>query len=155
MKIEIDQSGRVEYTTHDTVVGDSCGNAVWISNKNKRAIQTLYRDIGKPRKFAIELFACLVALTIQKTYSEGNKYLIDTEFEGRMDIIMSYTHIFLRRLGYRTDRFNIHSGYIGKKSSAHETAHHIFSQKKKPLPKVAQKEITRLLFPKKKDRVCI
>lgn len=33
MKIEIDQSGRAEYTSHDTVVADSLGNSVIILPK--------------------------------------------------------------------------------------------------------------------------
>ena len=59
MKIEIDQSGKVEDTAKPTVIAYANGNsrAILIPASNKRQLQELYRRVGKPRLFIPQVFA--------------------------------------------------------------------------------------------------
>ncbi len=50
MVIEIDQSGKVEHTSHVTVVADSLGNPICIKAVEKQKIQAIYRRLAIPRE---------------------------------------------------------------------------------------------------------
>ena len=82
MKIEIDQSGRVEYTSTSTVIGDSNGNSILIRSIDKQYLQKIFRSIDRPQMFVLETFSILVALLIKTTYSPTHIYIIDTEYFG-------------------------------------------------------------------------
>lgn len=42
MRVEIDQSGKVEDTSKDTVIGDSIGNTIRVTSHDKRVLQQIY-----------------------------------------------------------------------------------------------------------------
>ena len=62
MKIEVDQSIKIENTEKDTVVAFSNGvyGSIIISAKDKREIQEVFRKTGKRMIFAYKLFAILI-----------------------------------------------------------------------------------------------
>ena len=66
MKVEIDQSGKVEETEHDTILATSKGNTVKITARTKRRLQETFRKIGRPRNFVIYIFAVSVFELIHK-----------------------------------------------------------------------------------------
>ncbi|MCX6810253.1 MAG: hypothetical protein NTY30_00740 [Candidatus Berkelbacteria bacterium] len=51
MKIEIDQSGKIEETGKPTVIAFSNGKSasIIISAKDKKLVQTVFRKIGQPK----------------------------------------------------------------------------------------------------------
>ncbi|OGD56998.1 hypothetical protein A2V71_02640 [Candidatus Berkelbacteria bacterium RBG_13_40_8] len=67
MKIEIDQSGRIEYTSKLSVVAysNSANKSLLITAKDKRKIQAIYRRIGQPRLFAQKVFAVAIFALIK------------------------------------------------------------------------------------------
>lgn len=83
MKIEIDQSGRVEYTSHDTVIAfsNSKKGAIIIKAKDKREIQDVFRKMGKGQLFVIRLFTILIFILLKKE-KEIDDITIDIEYPG-------------------------------------------------------------------------
>ncbi len=129
MVIEIDQSGRVEYTSHKTIIGDSLGNIVGLSTKDKRTLQKLYREADKPRVFVTELFSALVALLIKKSWNPTRMYMIDTEYPGKSETIKSSIIKISHKLGISLEAHQLSFGGVGKTSKAHESAHRRFAGK--------------------------
>ena len=62
MRIEIDQSGKIENTNKNTIIAFSNNKfkSIFISAKDKREIQKFFRRIGKPRIFVYKTFAILI-----------------------------------------------------------------------------------------------
>lgn len=123
VKIEIDQSGRVEYTSVPTVVADSLGNSILLTAIDKQLIQKIYRNMGKSRRFVIRIFALLVSLIIVKSYQKTNIYHVDTEYLGKEVEIKAEMFRFLRKLKCPLVRDKVSFVHIGKKSKAHFNAY--------------------------------
>ena len=126
MKIEIDQSGRVEYTSHKTVIADSLGNAVYVTTSTKKIIQQLYRKAGKPRVFVYELFALLISLLIKTSYNKIHRYLIDTEYPGMSEFIKRYILCFSSKINPKLNPDQISFGSIKEGSISDKIAHEEF-----------------------------
>ena len=154
MKIEIDQSGRTEYTAVNTVLADSLGNFIVINAKDKRKVQALFRQREKPRLFMIKLFSLLISYLIAKTYQKENIYILDIEYPGHNINITHNIIRFCSKLKIPLTKDQIRFGLIGKKSNAHITAYLTFKKRKKARP-AKLKEIVENLFPKKMDRVLV
>jgi hypothetical protein len=146
MKIEIDQSGKIEATGQHTVVADSFGNAVEIAAVSKRHLLSLFRAKGEPNMFFTKTFALLVALTIQKSFHPSHYYLVDTEYIGWDDVIKTWIFRYLKRLNCSMDRQNLVFGYVGKGSSSHTYAYNTYKRKRtKKVAVVKRIPLTRLL----------
>ena len=122
MPIEIDQSNHIEYTSKHTVIADSLGNYVYISAKEKRKLQTYFRQIGKPRIFVSKTFCALIAFLIAQTFNKSHHYLIDQEYEGHEIIFRDYIMRFSKRLGCNITTNQIDFGYVKKISKSHHYA---------------------------------
>jgi hypothetical protein len=118
MKVDIDQSGKVENTAHITVLGYSNGSygSIFIRSHDKKVIQQYFRDQGKPRLFIIQTFSILLYLLIRRFRLEENVLYLDTEYLGHEGTIVNY----LSQLGIDTGR--IRFTFIGKTSRAHKIA---------------------------------
>jgi len=143
MKIEIDQSSKIEYTSKDTVVAFSNGKqkALLIRASDKREIQKVFREAGKPDMFVYKTFAILIYFLIKKDIKDIQEIVIDKEYPGKEYLIK---HLFLQILrGQKKaiDKENIYFKQIGKKSKAHEKAINTFQGKIKPDIVVSFKEI--------------
>lgn len=151
MKIEIDQSGKVEETARRTAIGDSLGNVVVMSAADKKAIQALYRSIGQPRSFVIQLFSLLVTFVIARSVSETHTYTIDPEYPGKEEEILTWISYFAHKLSlpFVPDHVVFHR--VGKSSLAHGVAHKAFKKKQTPAT-VSALEAIRYLLPQKMDR---
>lgn len=146
MIIEIDQSGRVEYTSKNTVIADSLGNYVVITAKNKRILQKLYRSAGKPRVFVLQTFSVLLALLIVKSFASENQYILDEEYTGHEKLIQEAVVTYVKKLNMVIKKENIHFKRIGKKSMAHITAYKTYINK---ITKntITVKQLLKLLLP--------
>lgn len=127
MKIEIDQSGKIEETSRDTILALSNGisYSIKISAKTKRKLQDLYRKIGEPRVFVINTFVVGLYLLIKRDISKITEIVIDIEYPGSEKLITNILkEIFSAQKVKRPP--DIHFSLIGKGSKAHKAAVRVF-----------------------------
>ena len=120
MKIEIDQSGRIEYTNKPTVIGfsNSKDKTIIIFSTKKQKLQRYFRKIGKPRLFVYATFAFLIYLLLK--HERGiDEICIDEEYTGQGALIKNYLLIFFRKSGREMDKRSIYFTQIGKKARIH------------------------------------
>ncbi len=146
MRVEIDQSGRVEDLATGTAVAFSNGKygAIFISAGVKREVVQILKT--KPLyalRFASLFFATLVFILIKE--AKIDSFLIDAEYP-RDDIYVEEVikKLFKRK---RVVHPNILFGRIGKRSSAHALAWKVHRTKGygKKVAKVSLKEVLSLL----------
>lgn len=86
MIIEIDQSGKIEETAHDTVIGfaDKKGftRSVMITAQEKRKLQKFFRQLSKPRFYTYKVFSVLVFMLAKDYLHKLDRLVIDTEYPG-------------------------------------------------------------------------
>ena len=148
MQIYIDQSGRVEYTSHPTVVAYSNhkNRAVIISASEKRKLKQVFREAGKPDIFAIKIFAILIFLSIEKDLPKISSIIIDEEYTGKRPLIKKYLLETIRKKGLDFNPHNISFLEIGKKAGAHKKAIAVFRGDDKAEIKVTSLEIVKWLI---------
>jgi len=146
MKIYIDQSGKVEYTSHDTVVAFSNGirKAILLKASDKRLLQKRFREAGKGQIFTYRIFSLLIFLLLKKVRFE--ELVIDIEYPGRSDLIKNYLLTDLKKTGVVLDRDKISFRLIGKKCEAHWHAYHVFKGMRKAEKVTNMKEILNEIF---------
>ena len=123
MRVEVDQSGKLERTSIHTAVGISNGlsASVFVSSSEKKLIQRHFRQLGKPRLFAVLTFSLLVARALallgRKTLEE---VIIDREYAGYENFICEQVRFFclLRKIKIN----DIYVKEVGRKSNSHKTA---------------------------------
>lgn len=131
MTYYIDQSGKVEDTAKPTVVAYSneyASASLILSAKDKRLLQAYYRARGTPRRFIIEVFACLLALLISKFHLIRTGILIDTEYSGHGDDIANIARLVVTRYKSQVDDkdLKITFGFVGKSHPVHTVAHRAY-----------------------------
>lgn len=147
MKIEIDQSGKIEDTNKDTVVAFSNDvfGSILIKGKDKREIQKIFRKIGKRRIFVYRLFAILIFLLIKKYIKKISQMIIDEEYPGKTGIIKDFLLREIRKIRPDFPKDGILFQRIGKKSKAHYLAYGVAIGKKLADEKVTFKEILKFV----------
>lgn len=132
MKIEIDQSGKIEETQRDTIIAYSNGisKAVKITAKTKRRLQESFRHIGEPRSFVISTFIIGIFLLIKDQLNNIQEIVIDLEYPGKEKLITS----ILKKIFLEQNLKNLPEIYfklITKQSAAHKRAIEVFRKMKK------------------------
>ena len=147
MRIEIDQSGKIENTSTNTVIAfsNSRFKSISINAKDKREIQKFFRRIGKPRMFIYRVFAILVFLLIKDDLKDIQQIIIDREYPGHSPLIKNFLLSDLRKIEPGFSKRNIAFQEIGKKSRAHFLAYGVAIGKKKADIEVGAKEILRMV----------
>lgn len=152
MKIEIDQSGKIEQTQWPTVIGVSNGKSysLLISANEKKKLQGYFRKRNKGKIYVLRVFAGLIYIAVTKFASEVDSVTIDLEYYGRDKTI----HSMIKEIATncRMKLPAIHFARIGNRPRAHYTALDVFAKRKKPTVRVTAQEIIDLLAPNKKDR---
>jgi hypothetical protein len=143
MNIEIDQSGKIEDTSKNTIIAYSNGKqkSIFISKQDKRQVQQVFRNSGKSRVFVYKLFSILIFLLIRKDLQKINGIIIDEEYPGQEPLIKDYLLREIRRMTLDFDSHSISFGYVGKKSRAHILASHVSHNKKQPDIVVKTKDV--------------
>lgn len=123
MSYQVDQSGKIEQTSNNTVISisNSIHKTIILKAKDKRALLKIYQKAGKSTKaFTIQLFSALVYLLIEKSQIERGLVYIDIEYPGHEDIIKSYiTQLITKRKKIKLNTENIRFSLVGKRSKAH------------------------------------
>lgn len=148
MKIEIDQSGKVENTSKNTIIAfsNSKFKSIFIRAKDKREIQKFFRKIGKPRIFVYRVFAILIFLLIKNDLQEIKEIIIDEEYTGQFSLIKNFLFQEIKKVNPSFYKDNIVSQRIGKKSKAHFLAYGVAIGKRKADIEVGAKEILRMII---------
>ena len=124
MKIEIDQSIKIEQTSKDTIIGLSNKKTftVLIKAKTKRKLQEEFRKRGKPRLFVYRTFIAGVVLLLRYAKIDNlAQIVIDQEYFGNERVL---TSMFLEMWSRYFEIIpEISFGRIGKKSNAHNISY--------------------------------
>ncbi len=148
MRIEIDQSGKVEHTQMNTALAfsNSDSSAVLIPAVEKRAYLEALRKHGH-RGFEpyLRLFVAGVFLLIRDYLPKIVLVVIDVENEGHDKIIR---RLLLRQIRKVRENFPpdaIVFEQIGRKSPAHKKALAVFQKKEQPARRIRARELLRLI----------
>jgi len=143
MRIEIDQSGKIENTNRKTVVAfsNSRSGAIVILSKDKKIIQKYFRSIKKPRVFIYVTFVALIYLLVKNVVSAHDQIIIDREYPGYEKLIVKSIKNLLN-----VDGLSIDIAQIDRKSSAHDLAwKELQSRIQKRARKVTCNEVIRVI----------
>ena len=121
MRIEIDQSGKVEDMSQKNKT-----KSVLISPRTKRKLQELFRMVGKSRLYVYEIFAMLL-FCLTRDCRKSDLIVIDLEYPGKDKIILDMLNNI--RLKYKLVELNIRFARIGNKPKAHYAAKNVFNNK--------------------------
>jgi hypothetical protein len=141
MRVEIDQSGRVEDLSSGTAVAftNGCSGAIYITAGEKRIVtRYLKSKIVFFQNYAPLFFAALVCLLINR--KPFGSILIDEEYTGKFSIIEKK---IVGQFG-ASKVVNIAFGRIGKRSPAHNLAINTLRNKGRGAARISAKNVIRL-----------
>ncbi len=123
MRIEIDQSGKIENTNRPTIIAYSNKNndVLLISAKDKKEIQKYFRNLGKPKLFIYLTFIVIVSYLIKDHIKNGDQIIIDREYPGYEKLISKKVKEIIVE-NSNTKDISVYISQIGKKSNAHDLA---------------------------------
>jgi hypothetical protein len=143
MRIEIDQSGKIENTSRHTFL--ACSNSIHsilkISAAEKRKLQKYFRKIGKPRLFVYMTFALLVILLLKNRKIKSIPIVVDIEYTGKTGLIKN----FIKQFNSNFPVDNLSFRFVGKKSNAHDLAYGAAIGKVKPNLELTSAQIIELI----------
>ena len=148
MRYQIDQSGKIEQTSKITVIAISNSKqaSIILKAKDKRDLQNIYRQAGKPKVFAIQVFSALTYLLLEKAKIEIGMVYIDKEYPGHESIIQSYiTQLIKKRGKINLEPENIRFTLVGKTSNVHLYGYKKFKQNKADF-KVTKEDILAMIL---------
>lgn len=152
MTIDIDQSGKVEQTSWDTVLAmaGSITYTILIPARVKRGALQQLRNRGKSRNIACyQLFAAglfiLLRGHLRKIVKHGRQIRIDVEYTGQDGKIkgMFLRHVYDR--GFNFPKRAVYFQRIGKKSKAHKAALEVTQGISSPNHVVTEEELFELI----------
>lgn len=148
MNIEIDQSGKIENTNVDTIVAFSNHEqrSILLPAAEKRILQGIYRDAGKPHIFVYRTFAILVFFLIRDRLDRIQGIIIDDEYPGWHFMIKNILLQHIRTMKPDFDKQVIVTQCIGKKSNAHHTAYATYTKKREPDMMLRYQDIARFVL---------
>lgn len=125
MQIEIDQSGKIENTSVNTVIAfsNSKRKSILITAKEKRKLQKAFREFNKSPLFVYKTFALLIYFLIKDDFNKIQSIIIDQEYPGKENEIKTYLFRQFKKDGINFSAKNIHFLEIGRKSRAHFCAY--------------------------------
>lgn len=153
MRVEIDQSIKIEQTHKDTVIGIANSKRVsaTVPRRIKRKLKDEFRGAGRRRLFAYRTFIAGVVLALEHARLRNlSDVIIDIEYPGQERRLKS---IFLEMWSRRHDTMpDIQFKGIGKKSPAHEVCYLVTTGERRADIKLAYGDIKRLALPSQFQR---
>lgn len=150
MKVQIDQSQKVEETNKDTFIGFSndINHVIRIPAKIKRQLKQEFRELGKPELFTYRVFSAGICLLIKDYLRKIDMIVVDEEYIGRARLIRDMLQEMLKRMRRKEPR--IYFDKVGKKK-VHKLVYGAM-KKKKADRTLRIGELRELLFRKPKSR---
>jgi len=144
MRIEVDQSGKIEQTDMDTIIAFSNRHqyAVLLPKEVKRRLIGRYR---KERQIILKIFVACVYHCIKNYIHEIEFIVIDKEYEGKDDYIKSILLSFIRKEYPKFDKQLIKFSNVTKRSKAHEYAANIKRGYSKPQMTLSEHDIEKMI----------
>src|SRR5215216_7816572 len=142
--VEVDQSGRIEYSREDTVLAFANGKSYSIlipKAVKRKCISTLRQWKLEGPNFYLQLFSVSLYLLLKDHIEDLYPAYLDKEFFGREAEIKRYLLNLFQRRGYKVDANQIQFTLIGKHSEAHILAIETFRGKRKPDRVITTEEI--------------
>lgn len=154
MRVEVDQSGKVEKSQQVTVLAFSNGThySVLVSVQTKRIVlEELARRRPERTRTNHHLlfFTTLLFLLLADHLSRISTLIIDVEYHGHDGRIKEHLLNLCRRHHIPFDPQSISFHRVGKKSPAHDLAIAVFRGERKPHRELYPEEILREIVPKK------
>lgn len=148
MNIEIDQSGKIESTNFDTIVAyaNHEQRSILLPASDKRIIQKIYRDAGKPHLFIYRTFALLIFLLVRDRLHILQEIIIDDEYPGWNFMIKNFLLQQVRTVITDFNKQSICFQCIGKKSPAHHKAYETYVKKSDPDMIARYQDIARFII---------
>lgn len=135
MNIEVDQSGKIERTSMDTVLAFSNGlkRTLLIRATVKRQCISKLRQKGVGRESrTLRIFSSGLFILLQEALRNGASVTIDTEYTGREGGIKGMLLRMARQDNIDVASHQIRFKQVGKKSPAHKVAIETFRGRKAP-----------------------
>jgi len=134
MRIEIDQSWKIENTNKHSVLAFSDGfsSSVLITAKDKKLLQKFFRAAGKPGMFVYRTFTILAYYLVKDHLDKIDEIVFDREYPQKEALIKDLFLQLVRKHRPSFDKNCIWFEEIGKKSNAHWEAYWVFKGDKKP-----------------------
>lgn len=126
MKIEVDQSGKIEDTATDTVIAFSNEDnySVLIKAATKRSCLHNLRKRGKTGKSIYrKIFSVGLYLLLKNHIKKNDSVIIDVEYSGRSDSIKENLINLFKSERAKISSNNLRFTRIGRKSNAHNIAY--------------------------------
>ena len=144
MKIEIDQSGKMEDTSKDTVLAFS-NHEHYAILVDRRVKQNIYSKIKKRKILQIRLFVIGIYILLKDQLYNKALIIVDEEYQGNEVLIKGLLLDLIRKDLPNFDHNIIRFERVSKASNAHKLALSIFRKKLKPNKSITEKEIIKLL----------
>lgn len=148
MIIEIDQSGKLEDTNKDTViacVGNHFYRSVLITSSEKRKLQAIFRNIGKPRMYVYRVFTVLIFILIQRHLKKFDRIIIDQEYTGKEELLHNLIYNDIKKFNSKFDPNIIVFQEIGKKSKAHILVYNVYKKRQHPDRVITAEDIMKII----------
>lgn len=125
MKIEIDQSGKVEDTSKPTVIAGyspKWQNSILLPAREKRKLQRIFRQVNQPKLFIAKTFTAMIFHLIKGKYKNITDLVIDREYPGNEKFMSNQLKGIILANGLDPEQVSINFHEIGKTSPAHQLA---------------------------------
>jgi len=145
MRIEINQSIKIEQTNKDTIIGLSNKTTftILINRRTKRKLQEEFRKQGKPRLFVYRTFIAGVILAFRYAKIKNLfKIVIDEEYYGKDKMLKSMFLEMWSRFFREIPEVSFEK--IGKKSKVHNVCYLVMKGRNKADKVIGFEELRRL-----------
>lgn len=145
MRIEVDQSGKIEQLNKNSVIALSnvTQYSILIPKEVKQEAYRLYK--GKVKNLRYRLFCIGVYFCLRNYIREKVLISICCEYKGMENLIKSFLLDYLRKDNPNIDSKIIRFGKIGKNSNAHVVAIDVYRGNRKPNEILSLKEVEKCL----------
>jgi len=146
MRVEVDQSGRIEYTKEDTALAfsDDTHFSILIPASVKRICVRELRDrsLSGPTLYT-QLFATALFLLLKDHIRKISPVIIDVEYKGKEAQIKEHLLHLFQRHNITVYPDEIDFDWIGEKSPAHFLALETFRGDKDPDLEISEDDLLR------------
>ncbi|MBI4067057.1 hypothetical protein HY407_01635 [Candidatus Gottesmanbacteria bacterium] len=147
MKVEIDQSNRVEETQKDTIIAlsNNIEYTICIRAQTKRELlKILRRKEGSDKLIYINLFVAALVILLRQYRDDIKSIIIDIEYPGKELYIESRLKRLLVEENFKSS-LQIVFKSIGKQSPAHYAAWSVHKKLRKPNWIAKSQELLRII----------